>query len=78
MKHAEIGEHPLYWLTCDHCEDFTLQYDTKEELAEESQEEGWRYNTTLDKHFCCFACEFRYLAKLALKSEKGGQDHESK
>ena len=69
-RQKEDGE-MLYWLTCDHCEDFTLQYHTRAELAEATMDDGWRYNTTLQKHFCTLACELEALAKL---SKEGGSD----
>lgn len=61
----------LYWLTCDNCGDFTVQYDSKGEMLEETMGDGWRKNPTLGKHFCGLPCELYYLAKLAAK--EGGE-----
>ena len=72
MIHSQIEEDgtTLYWMVCDHCGDFTLQYDSRAELAEATMDDGWRYNTTLGKHFCTLTCELECLAKLA---KEGGE-----
>ena len=72
MIHSQIEQDgtPLYWMVCDHCGDFTLQYETPEKLAYEALEAGWRREKTLGKDFCCRYCELSYLAKLF---KKGGE-----
>ena len=72
MKQNETydGE-KMYWLTCDHCGDFTLQYESETELAANALDAGWRYNSLLNKHFCCLTCEVEGLVD-SVGKEKGG------
>lgn len=70
MKHlCPTNGNNQYWLSCDHCGDFTMQYDSRYELALEAMEAGWRHNTNFGKHFCTLTCELEYLAKLAKKQD---------
>ena len=70
MIHSQLEQNePLYWMTCDNCGDFTLQYDSRSELALETMDDGWRHNTSLGKHFCTLTCELEYLVKLAKKQD---------
>ena len=63
------GDRKYYWMICDNCSNFTLAYDSENELALAAMEEGWRKKSWLnDKHFCGIRCEIDYVTKMAERS----------
>ena len=60
----------LFWLSCDHCEDVTIECHSRYDLAMIAIATGWRHNKVLGKDFCCLTCELAYLAKHVEKGER--------